>query len=136
MNKILYTFVLMVMLSLSASAQHVTRSFLVPETPKQLELTYTNKVPLNGSDGSLYIKNHSDKDLKKVHIIVSVKIRWTEMIDGTIPQNRTKTLILCDDNFDISAYEAITYTASKRGKIKGGPHKDGKTYTYDIEVTF
>lgn len=136
MKKILFALCLTFLLGISATAQEVTRSFLVPETAQKLELTYTNHVPHNGKDGSLYIKNQSDKDLKNVHIVVSVRISWTEMIDGTIPQRRTKKLILCDDKFDIAGNQTTTYTASNRGKIKGGPHNDGKTYDYDIEVTF
>ena len=136
MKKILSIFTLAFLLSISASAQHqVKRSFLVPDTPQQLELTYTNHVPLNGKNGSLYIKNQSDKDLKNVHIIVSVKISWTDTV-GSYPQKRTKKLILCDDQFDIAAYETNTLKESNRGIIKGGPEKKGKTYSYDIEVTF
>lgn len=143
MKKILFAIAMIIGLGLSAAAQYETgcaRSFSVPGAPQTLDLTYINHVPLNGHDGTLRVVNNSDVNLRNVHIKVSVLITWEEMVDvpyvGRVPQKTTKTLILCDDYFDISAHESETYSSSRRGVIKGGPHKANKKYDYNIEVTF
>ncbi len=136
MKRFIISIIAIICIGISASAQQITRNFSIPNTPKSLELTYINHVPLNGHDGTLEINNPSDQSLK-VHVVVSVIIKWTEQSESNpIPQRMKKTLILCDDDFDIAKYERTTYTHSKRGVIKGGPHKPNKTYEYNIEVTY
>lgn len=136
MKKILIAIAAIISIGLSASAQQITRNFPIPNAPQSLEVTYINHVPLNGHDGTLRIVNPTDQPLK-AHIVVSVKITWEEQAEGAyIPVKKTKTLILCDDDFDIARHESNTFSSSNRGKIKGGPHKPNKTYDYNIEVSF
>ena len=136
MRKLFISFVVIICIGFSASAQQITRQFPIPNAPQSLEVNYINHVPLNGDNGTLEFINPSDQAFR-VHVVVSVKIKWTEQSESNpIPIKKTKTLILCDDDFDIARHDRITYSQSNRGLIKGGPHKPNKTYEYDIQLTF
>lgn len=135
MKKIILLFVAVVYFGLSASAQSgsSSQSFI----GGSLEVQYFNDRArdLNNPGGRLIITNNSDVAVSKVHIRVTVLIRWQEQSQG-FPITSKKTLELCDDDFtNIPAHKTIELTRSKRGIIEGGPEKAGKNYSYNIEIT-
>lgn len=90
--------------------------------------------------GHLIVNNQTGATISKAHIKVTVLITWTEEVDipnvGKMPQTNKKTLVLCDDDiYNISTGES-KITSSRRGDIKGGPHKPNKNYKYNVEIVF
>lgn len=90
--------------------------------------------------GHLIFNNGSGTTISKAHVRVTVLITWYEQIDvpylGKTSQKNTKTLVLCDDDFfDISSGQSKV-DRSRRGDVKGGPEKEGKTYQYSVEVEY
>lgn len=132
MKKILLIAALLVIYT-SVNAQQAEGSFEIPTG--SLSVSYYNDRSTGGQNGHLVITNNSETTITKAHIKVSVLIRWTELVND-FPIANKKTLILCDDDFtDIPKNQTIEKYSSKRGVVKGGPEKEGKTYTYSVDIT-
>lgn len=119
-------------------AQQATGNCLVPGTSGQLSVEYYNDRLSDGKDGHLIIYNNSGVSIPKVHIKVTVRITWTEVVNLgngiTYPKSKSKVLELCNDEiYDIPREESII-TRTRRGVIKGGPQKEGKNYSYSVEI--
>lgn len=119
-------------------AQDASNSYSLPSGSLSVEYYNDRKGDLS-KNGRLVFNNSSDASISKVHIRVTVDIRWKEqnqISNVNIPVTNKKTLVLCDDDFDnIPGKTEITKTNSKRGVIKGGPEKPNKYYSYNIEIT-
>lgn len=83
--------------------------------------------------GHLIVNNTTNASIEKAHITVTVKIVWREG-EGYLSQKKTKTLVLCDDDFYNLPQGECQLNASNQGEIKGGPEKEGKSYIYNVEV--
>lgn len=136
MKKVIFIFVALIYMGLSASSQNVSGSYTVPSGSLNVDY-YNDRCHDSNKNGRLVITNNSDLTISKAHIYVTVFITWYEQSKrSSYPIKNTKTLELCDDDFyDIPSHKMIELTSSKRGVVKGGPEKDGKTYQYSIQIT-
>ncbi len=137
MKHTLFLFLAIIYFGFSANAQNAMGRCNVPYTSEDLSVAYYNDRLSGGQNGHLEISNNSELTISQAHILVKVLIRWEEKTKGsTFPIMNKKTLILCDDDFyNIPPKKTIEKTSSKRGIIKGGPEKSGKTYQYIVEIS-
>lgn len=115
----------------SANAQQGRGDFL------DLSVVYYNH---GSKTGHLIFYNNSGGTISKAHVLVSVFITEYEYVNvpylGNVKRAKTKTLILCDDDFYNIPKGESKETSSGRGIVKGGPEKEGKKYEYTVEVSY
>lgn len=129
MKKIFVLLTMIICMGLSVSAQQGSGSY------GSLSVYYYNH---GSKTGHLIFNNQTGATISKAHIKVTVLITWYDSIDipymGKQAQKNTKTLVLCDDDFSNISKGESKVTSGRRGVVKGGPEKPGKTYRYNVEV--
>ncbi len=144
MKRLLFSIFITLALGIKVSAQNppdATYRCKLPGTYDYVTIDYFNE-----GKGQSYIvfSNQSNMTITRMHVKVEVTEEWIEerpwknqytgeTTTRHYPEKVTRCL--CDDTFyEIPNNKSEIRYKSLRGPVKGGPEKEGHTYTYKVTV--